>query len=279
MSTAGPTEESKSEILLDRIDALRILRAESDDERDQLFFEIAGSGQVEQEMLTQIASPQPLLHPERFEEAHRYMVRGLEVLDRNGPRSPRVKGFGPLSPVVQWFAQQVIRFIVRSYQEKVLRHICGLYERREAASSWSSPEHSMLSRSRLDISRVKEGMNGKALGLPTFIFGGAIFTSVASGLRSLSELALGNSIGLAGFAGVLVAIFLLLSWLALYSSGIARKRIKISIDQPIKALYETIGFAGKPPRDESGNFAVFAIIFLALSWLIVPLSLIAFFAI
>ena len=279
MSATGPTEESKSEILLDRIDALRILRAESDDERDQLLFEIAGSGQVEQEMLTQMSSPRPLLHPERFEEVHRYMVRGLEVLDRNGPRSPRVKGFGPLSPVVQWFAQQVIRFIVRSYQEKVLRHICGLYERREAASSWSSPEHSMLRRSRLDISRVKEGMNGKALGLPTFIFGGAIFTSMASGLRSLSELALGNSIGLAGFAGVLVAIFLLLSWLALYSSGIARKRIKISIDQPIKALYETIGFAGKPPRDESGNFAVFAIIFLALSWLIVPLSLIAFFAI
>ena len=279
MSATGPTEESKSEILLDRIDALRILRAESDDERDQLLFEIAGSGQVEQEMLTQMSSPRPLLHPERFEEAHRYMVRGLEVLDRNGPRSPRVKGFGPLSPVVQWFAQQVIRFIVRSYQEKVLRHVCGLYERREAASSWSSPEHSMLRRCRLDISRVKEGMNGKALGLPTFIFGGAIFTSVASGLRSLSELALGNSIGLAGFAAVLVAIFLLLSWLALYSSGIARKRIKISIDQPIKALYETIGFAGKPPKDESGNFAVFAIIFLALSWLIVPLSLIVLFAV
>jgi hypothetical protein len=230
-------------------------------------------------MLAQMSSPRPILYPERFEEAHRFMVRGLEVLDRNGPRSPRVKGFGPLSPVVQWFVQQVIRFIVRSYQEKVLRHICGLYERREAASSWSSPEHSMLRRCRLDISRVKEGMNGKALGLPTFIFGGAIFTSVASGLKSLSELALGNSIGLAGFAAVLVAIFLLLSWLALYSSGIARKRIKISIDQPIKALYETLGFAGKPPRDESGNFAVFAIIFLAMSWLIVPLSLIVLFAV
>jgi hypothetical protein len=38
MSTTGPTEETKSEILLDRIDALRILRAESDDERDQLLF-------------------------------------------------------------------------------------------------------------------------------------------------------------------------------------------------------------------------------------------------
>ena len=118
MSATGPTEESKSEILLDRIDALRILRAESDDERDQLLFEIAGSGQVEQEMLTQMASPRPILYPERFEEAHRFMVRGLEVLDRNGPRSPRVKGFGPLSPVVQWFAQQVIRFIVRSTKKK-----------------------------------------------------------------------------------------------------------------------------------------------------------------
>lgn len=68
----------------------------------------------------------------------------------------------------------------------------------------------MLRRSRLDISRVKEGMNGKALGLHTFIFGGAIFTSLASGLRSLSELALGNSVGLAGFGAMLVTIFLTL---------------------------------------------------------------------
>ena len=51
MSTYDPPDESKTEILLDKIDALRILRAESDEERDQLLFELAGSGRVEQEML------------------------------------------------------------------------------------------------------------------------------------------------------------------------------------------------------------------------------------
>ena len=34
MSTYDPRDESKTEILLDKIDALRILRAESDEERD-----------------------------------------------------------------------------------------------------------------------------------------------------------------------------------------------------------------------------------------------------
>ncbi len=39
MSTNDPLDESKTEILLDKIDALRILRAETDEERDQLLFE------------------------------------------------------------------------------------------------------------------------------------------------------------------------------------------------------------------------------------------------
>jgi hypothetical protein len=36
-------------------------------------------------------------------------------------------------------------------------------------------------------------------------------------------------------------------------------------------LWETIGAAGEPPRDESYNFAVYAIILLALAWIVVPL--------
>jgi hypothetical protein len=72
-----------------------------------------------------------------------------------------------------------------------------------------------------------------------------------------------------------IAVFVLgaLSWVALYSAGVARRRIRLSTDQPMKALWETIGAAGKPPRDESYNFAVYAIILLVLAWIVIPLAI------
>jgi hypothetical protein len=52
---------------------------------------------------------------------------------------------------------------------------------------------------------------------------------------------------------------------------VARRRIRLATDQSLAALWETIGAAGEPPRDESYNFAVYAIILLALAWIVVPL--------
>jgi hypothetical protein len=40
----------------------------------------------------------------------------------------------------------------------------------------------------------------------------------------------------------------------------------------MKALFETIGACGNPPRDESFNFAIYAIIFLVLAWVAIPLA-------
>jgi hypothetical protein len=62
-----------------------------------------------------------------------------------------------------------------------------------------------------------------------------------------------------------------LSWVALFSAAVARRRIRLATDQSLAALWETIGAAGEPPRDESYNFAVYAIILLALAWIVVPL--------
>ena len=267
------SDQTHTELLLDKIDAIRILRADTDEERDKLLLEIGGSGKVEQEMVAQLSSNITLRHPQRFEEAHCLMVHGLEVLDRNGPRQPHIRGLGPLSPIAQWFSQQAIRFIVRSYQEKVLKHVCGLYERREASCSWSSPEHSLLRRSRLDIRRVKDGMNNRAIDLPIFIFGGAVLTTLGSGLQGSIRIARNSEIGVILFAILLVAVLFSLSWIALLSAGVARRRIKIAIEQPLFALWETIGHAGRPPRDDSYNFAAYAIILLVLSWIIVPLAI------
>jgi hypothetical protein len=70
---------------------------------------------------------------------------------------------------------------------------------------------------------------------------------------------------------IAVSVLFALSWVALYSAAVARRRIRLATDQSLAALWETIGAAGEPPRDESYNFAVYAIILLALAWIVVPL--------
>ncbi|MBM3800131.1 MAG: hypothetical protein FJW18_08670 [Actinobacteria bacterium] len=266
-----PAIETAAELLLDRLDALRVLRADTDEEKDVLLTQIGGKGTVEKEMVAELSAVRPLHRPDRFEEAHRMMVRGLEVLDRNGARPAEMRRLGPLKPIAQWLVQQVTRWIVRSHINRLAGRVAGLYERREANSPWGTPEHSMLRRSRLDMRRVQAGMNAKALGLPTFLLGGAVLTSAVSGLQSAARAALDTSAGVIVLGVVLFVVLASLSWVALYSASVARRRIKLSTDQPMRALWETIGAAGKPPRDESYNFAAYAIVLLVLSWIVVPL--------
>ena len=261
------------ELLVDQIDALRVLRADTDEEKGRLLEQIGGKGVVEQEMVAQMSVIRPLHHPERFEEAHRIMMRGIEVLDRNGPRPAKVPNVGPLRPIAQWLVQQVTRWIVKSHLNRLTGRICGLYEKREANSDWGTREHAMLRRARLDARRVQANSSGNALGLPTFLLGGAALTSIASGLQSLARTAMDSTLGVSILGFIAVFVLGALSWVALYSAGVARRRIRLSTDQPMRALWETIGAAGKPPRDESYNFAVYAIILLVLAWIVVPLAI------
>ena len=264
---------STPELLVDQIDALRVLRADTDEEKGRLLEQIGGKGIVEQEMVSQMSAIRPLHHPDRFEEAHRMMMRGIEVLDRNGPRPSKVPNVGPLRPIAQWLVQQVTRWIVKSHLNRLTGRICGLYEKREANSDWGTREHAMLRRARLDARRVQANSSGNALGLPTFLLGGAALTSIASGLQSLARSAMDSTLGISVLGFIAVFVLGALSWVALYSAGVARRRIRLSTDQPMKALWETIGAAGKPPRDESYNFAAYAIILLVLAWIVVPLAI------
>ena len=262
----------KADLLLDQIDSLRVLRANSDEEKGRLLEQIGGRGIVEQEMVAQMSRGAVLAHPNRFEEAHHLMMHGVEVLDRNGPRQAKMPSLGPLKPVAEWLVQQGTRFIVKSYISRLMGRICGMYERRESASDWGSREHSMLRRARLDARRVHAGMGGKALGLPTFLLGGAFLSAIASGLQTITRSALSRTWGVVTLAVLLTLLLGGLSWAALYSAAVARRRIRLSTDQPVKALWETVGAAGRPPRDDSYNFAVYAIVLLILSWIVVPLG-------
>jgi hypothetical protein len=260
-------------LLLDRIDALRVLRAETPEERGALLEKLAGSGKAEQDIVRELSKRNPLWRPDRFEEAHRWVMRSIEVLDRNGARGAKLPKLGPLGVVAGFVVQLLTRWIVKGHQNSVVTRVRKLYERREANSVWGSPEHRMLRRARIDAARVEQGYKADKLGLPTFLLGGAIFSSIVSGFQSLVRSALNSTTGQVIFSLSLGVILAGLAWAALYAAAVARRRIRLCIDQPMRALWETIGACGNPPRDESYNFAIYAIVLLVLAWIAIPLAI------
>jgi hypothetical protein len=261
------------DLILDQFEAVRVLAADTPAERNALLERVAGKGRVEQDMVEQLSHHQVLVLPHRFEEAHGLLFRSLDVLHRNGTRAPTLPRLGPLVPIARWLVQQVTRWIVRTHERRIIDDVCNLYALREAASDWSTHEHRMLRRCRIDAVRVRDELAGNPLGVPAFLVGGAFLTTIVSTLQSLAGAALSSTLGSAAFAGVLVAFLAALSWVALYSAGVARHRIRLSTDTPVQALWETIGNAGDPPRDRSFDFAVYAIVLLILSWVVIPLGI------
>ena len=266
-------EQRIDDLLLDRIDALRVLRADSPEQKGAILEQIAGRGKPEQDIVKELSKVRPLWRPDRFEEAHRMAMRSLEVLDRNGVRPPQMPRLGLLKPVASYVVQQMTRWIVKGYQNRLVTRIRKLYERREANTEWGSREHVMLRRARINAVQVEQGFKGDQLGLPTFLLGGAILSSIVSALRAFVGWAISGIVGVVVFAIVLAVVFAGLAWAALYAAGVARRRIRLSTEQPIKALYETIGACGNPPKDDSYNFAAYAIVLLVLAWVLIPAAL------
>ncbi len=265
--------ERIDDLVLDRIDALRVLRATTPDEKGAILEQIAGEGRVEQDIVRDLSKMKPLWRPDRFEEAHRMAMRSLEVLDRNGARPAQLPRLGPVKPIAAYVVQQMTRWIVKGHQNTLITRIRKLYERREANSIWGSHEHHMLRRARINAVQVEAGYKGNPLGLPTFLLGGAVLSSVVSGLRAAFAWAFNGGTGIIVTTAVLLVVFAGLAWAALYSAGVARRRIRLCTDQPMKALYETVGACGDPPRDDSYNFAIYAIVLLVLAWIVIPLAL------
>ena len=116
----------------ERLDAFRRLRKDDPAGADAVLDEFGAQGKAEQDIVFELAARRPLYLPDRFEEAHRLLLRSLEVLDRNGARAPKLPKVGPLQPVASFGVQLVTRFIVRSYQSSVINSVKNLYLRRES---------------------------------------------------------------------------------------------------------------------------------------------------
>lgn len=264
--------------LSDRLSAFRQL-SHSDDESaiDQILGEFGARGKVELDIVRELSARKPLWVPDRFEEAHHLVIRSLEVLDRNGGRATKMPKLGPLTPIASFLVQLVAGFIVRNHQASVITSIRNLYLRREANAAKSTPERFMLRRARIDADRVLPTLKKNALGLPTFLLGGAVVSWVSTTLGQAVEGAK-SKIGFIVALLVLFVAFACLSWVVLRGAAIARHRIRLSLDAPLNALWETIGAAGKPPKDAARQFALVAIILTGVGFLVIPIVLVfAFF--
>jgi hypothetical protein len=268
-----PARDEEHADALEGIDALRVLRADTPEEKTKLLEQIAGSGKVEQDIVSELSKVRPLWRPGEFEAAHRMAMRSLEVLDRNGARQARLPRLGPLKPVASWLVQLVTRWIVRNHQNGLVTSIRKLYEKREANAAWDTPEHHALRRARIDVTRLEEGLKANPIGLPKILLGGAFLSGVISGMSRLMLSLLENQLAVLGVAAVVVGVLACLAWVALFSAAVARHRISLSTDQPVSVLWSTIGAAGKPPQDDSFNFALYAIALLLLASVVVPIAI------
>jgi hypothetical protein len=260
--------------LEERLERFRILYDTDSQTTDEMLGQLGGKGKVEREMVRQMAATRPVRQPDRMPQAHAVAMRALEVLSRNGSRPPStVRRLGPLTPVARYLIQQIIHYVVRRHQRSVVVALRDLYSRRVAWVPPGSPVRSMLLRARLDVERATPAYEKNTIGIPAFLIGGAAVSSVTQGVRRAAGAAAGSRVGVAVAMAVTFVLLAVASWLALQAAAVARRRIKLSLDQPLAALWETIGWCGSPPKDSSRRLAAIAVALTFAGWLLIPVGL------
>ncbi|HWH67541.1 MAG TPA: hypothetical protein VNS99_15650 [Gaiellales bacterium] len=251
----------------------QLLSGDPDEAAERALAEIGVDTRTEAALLGEIAAAGPLAHPDRFEQSHRLVMRALEVLDRDGWKHPVLRRLGPLSGAASGAAQFVARTIVRGHVSNVVHSLSRLYARRESQSQTASAERSMLARARIQADRLALGYKGGSLPLPTVLIGGAAVPVLASIARQFGAVKGQGPLLIVPLGVILAIVFALLAWVLLQGAGLAHRRIKVTLDPSLAALYETIGHCGNPPRDDSAAIAAAAIALTALAWFVVPIAI------
>ena len=256
--------------ILDRLDAVRVLRADDDETKGALLEEIAELGEPEYDIARELLAAKPLAHPDRFEQAHRSAMRALEVLDRNGGREAAVTRLGPLNAPATFVVSLVAGWITSRHSRSLAGEIRGLYQAREANAVPGTTEHRMLRRARLQAVNIEEGYGAAKLGVPGFLLTGAALSTSFAVLRNALGSVFESTLGTVLISLTLGLVVFTLAWGFVYGAAVARRRIRLSTDGPIRALWEAVGACGDAPRDHSLGLAVVAILLLIVAWLAVP---------
>ncbi len=253
------------------VERLKLL-AGSHEEIAKYLDAIEVSSPREREMLTEISRTRPIARPDQFPTTHRNVVEALESLARHGYRGSRAAGaLGPFAAVIRYGVQLVARYVVVSYVRSVTTSMRNLYGLREIQAVPDSPERIELNRARTDAERMVEALKAREIGVPTFVIAGVLLPIVASVGSATGVLTDEWYAGGVGLAGVVFAF--LLSWFVMRGAAMASRRIRLTTTAPLETLWNTIGWCGRPPQDQSRTFVIVAVGITLCSWIVLPLLL------
>jgi hypothetical protein len=223
------------------------------------------------EMLAELARTATIVRPERFVLDHRRVIAALESLRRHGYRGSRAApGLGPITAFVRWGIEMVARYIVVSHVKTVTTDLRNLYRFRELESVPETPERRMLRPARQDAEALVEVVKGRAIGVPTFVISALLLPLFASVYRLATGLTFGSWVTatIVGVFGIVVGAAI--SWFMLRGTAMASSRIRLSLREPLRELWISVGNCGKPPRDHSRRFAIIGITLTISVWIVLP---------
>lgn len=253
------------------LDRLRLLGGD-DDEIAAFLDELEVRSAREREMLTEIARPEPLARPVRFEADHRLLIVALESLRRHGFHGTRAGArLGRGQVVVRFLVELVARYLVVAHVKDVAMSLRNLYWLRELESTHGSDERELLANARADAQSLVEITRSRELGIPTFVLGGLLVPAALSLWRLASGFTFEHWWVALVVGSVGVAVGLAISWIVLRGAALASRRIRLSVREPLRLLWETVGHCGWPPRDRSRRFTIVAISLTIGVWIVLPL--------
>jgi hypothetical protein len=222
-------------------------------------------------MLTELARTTTVARPDRFFADHQRAVAAIESLRRHGYRGSRAaSGLGPLTAFIRWGIELVARYIVVSYVQTVTTDMRNLYHFREIEAPDGSHEMKLLRSARFDAAAIADIAKSRAIGVPTFVIGAVLLPLFAS----IYRLATGytwddwTTATIVGVVGIVIGI--VISWFLLRGTAMASSRIRLSVREPLKELWASVGNCGNPPRDHSRRFAIIGITLTVGVWIVLP---------
>jgi len=261
------TAEEEVENPLER---LRLL-AGDDDAIASFLDELDVSSPREREMLAELSRRTPLARPDRFDADHRRAIEALESLRRHGYHGSQAAArLGPPRYVVRWLVELVARYLVVSHVKNVVTQMRNLYWAREMEAASNSTELKLLRPARFDAQALVEIMKSREIGVPSFVLAGILIPVTASVWRLASGFTFARwwVAALVGIAAIAIGVGL--SWVLLRGTALASSRIRLSVRQPLAAVWDDIGHCGAPPEDGCRTFAIAAIALTVGVWIVLP---------
>jgi hypothetical protein len=133
-----------------------------------------------------------------------------------------------------------------------------------------STERTLLRRARRDAQGLVLIMEGREIGVPSFVFAGVLIPVALTVIRLASGFSFARW-WVAVVVGVLsVAIGLGMSWILLHGTAMGSRRIRLAAHDRIAALWRSLGWCGNPPKDQSRTLATVGIVLMVSVWIVLP---------